>query len=98
MEAKVRLLHLEDNPTDSELVELALREAGMDWDLVRVESRDAFVAALEEGGFHLVVSDYSLPSFNGLDAFRETRNRRPDLASPFFTGTLGENLPAEPLR
>src|SRR5260221_9902460 len=98
MEAKVRLLHLEDNPTDSELVELALREAGMDWDLVRVESRDAFVAALEEGGFHLVVSDYSLPSFNGLDALRETRKRRPELAFLFFTGTLGEERAVEALR
>jgi PAS domain S-box-containing protein len=77
---------------------LALREAGMDWDLVRVESRDAFVAALEEGGFHLVVSDYSLPSFNGLDALRETRKRRPELAFLFFTGTLGEERAVEALR
>jgi two-component system cell cycle sensor histidine kinase/response regulator CckA len=98
MDAKVRLLHLEDNPTDSELVELALREAGMDWDVVRVESRDAFVAALEQGGFHIVVSDYSLPSFNGLEALCETRKRRPELAFLFFTGTLGEERAVEALK
>jgi PAS domain S-box-containing protein len=98
MAAKVRLLHLEDNPTDSELVELALQEAGMDWDLVRVESRDAFLAALEEESFHLVVSDYSLPSFNGLEALRVTRKRRPELAFLFFTGTLGEERAVEALK
>ena len=98
MGTKVRLLHLEDNPTDSELVELALREAGMDWDVVRVESRDAFVAALEQGGFSMVVSDYSLPSFNGLEALRETRMRRPEVAFLFFTGTLGEERAVEALK
>jgi PAS domain S-box-containing protein len=98
MVAKVRLLHLEDNPTDSELVELALREAGMDWDVVRVESRDAFLAALEEESFYIVVSDYSLPSFNGLEALRATRKRRPELAFLFFTGTLGEERAVEALK
>ncbi|HXB53988.1 MAG TPA: response regulator [Vicinamibacteria bacterium] len=98
MGTKSRLLHLEDNPTDSELVGLALREAGLDWDVVRVESRDAFVAALEQGGFNAVVSDYSLPSFNGLEALRETRKRRPELAFLFFTGTLGEERAVEALK
>jgi two-component system cell cycle sensor histidine kinase/response regulator CckA len=98
MREKFRLLHLEDNPTDSELVGLALREAGLDWDVVRVESRDAFVAALEQGGFNAVVSDYSLPSFNGLEALRETRKRSPELAFLFFTGTLGEERAVEALK
>jgi two-component system cell cycle sensor histidine kinase/response regulator CckA len=98
MGTRVRLLHLEDNPIDSELVELALREADMDWDVVRVESRDAFVAALEQGGFSMVVSDYSLPSFNGLEALRETRMRKPDVAFLFFTGTLGEERAVEALK
>jgi PAS domain S-box-containing protein len=98
MSAKVQVLHLEDNPTDSELVELALREAGMDWDVVRVETRDAFVAALEEGRYNIVVSDYSLPSFNGLQALREAKARRPELAFLFFTATLGEERAVEALK
>jgi two-component system cell cycle sensor histidine kinase/response regulator CckA len=95
---RVRLLHLEDNAADTELVELALQEAGMDWDVVRVESRDAFVAALEGGGFHIVVSDYTLPTFNGLQALREAKVRRPDLAFLFFTGSLGEERAVEALK
>src|SRR6266568_2028949 len=98
MAASVRILHLEDNPTDSELVGLALREAGLSWDVVRVETRESFVAALEKGGFDLIVSDYRLPTFDGLEALRETRTRRPELAFVFFTATLGEERAVEALK
>ncbi len=98
MVTSVRILHLEDNPTDSELVGLALREAGLSWDIVRVETRESFVAALEKGGFDLIVSDYRLPTFDGLEALRETRTRRPELAFVFFTATLGEERAVEALK
>jgi two-component system, cell cycle sensor histidine kinase and response regulator CckA len=94
-ETKTRILHVEDEPLDSELVGLWLTEAGMDSDIVRVESRDAFVSALTQGGFDIVISDYGLPSFDGLEALRETRRRRPDLAFVFFTATLGEERAVE---
>jgi PAS domain S-box-containing protein len=94
----IRVLHLEDNPMDSELVELALREAGLPWDIVRVETRDAFVDALEKGGFDIILSDYRLPTYDGLEALRETRTRRPELAFVFFTATLGEERAVEALK
>src|SRR5260370_21852348 len=96
--ASVRILHVEDNPMDSELVGLALREAGLPWEIVRVETRDAFVAALEQGGFDIVLSDYRLPTYDGLEALRETRTRRPELAFVFFTATLGEERAVEALK
>ena len=48
---KIRVLHLEDDAADSELVKLWLGNAGVGSELVRVESRDAFTAALDEGRF-----------------------------------------------
>src|SRR5260370_34675299 len=96
--ASVRILHVEDNPMDSELVGLALREAGLPWEIVRVETRDAFVAALEQGGFDIVLSDYRLPTYDGLEALRETRTRRPELAFVFFTATLGADRSVEALQ
>src|SRR5205809_2986662 len=98
MATSVRILHLEDNPTDSELVGLALREAELSWDIVRVETRESFVTALEKGGFDLIVSDYRLPAFDGLEALREARARRPELAFVFFTATLGEERAVEALK
>jgi PAS domain S-box-containing protein len=94
----MRILHLEDEPTDSELVELSLREAGLDWEIVRVDSRDGLLGALEQGGFDMVVSDYGLPSYNGIEALKEVRARRPDLAFVFFTATLGEERAVEALK
>ncbi len=98
MGAKTRLLHVEDEPTDSELVGLLLHDAGLDWEIVRVESRASFLAALNEGGYDIIVSDYSLPSFDGLEALREARIRRPEIAFVFFTATLGEERAVEALK
>jgi two-component system cell cycle sensor histidine kinase/response regulator CckA len=95
---KTRLLHVEDEPTDSDLVSLWLHEAGLDWDVVRVDTRESFLIALEEGTFDLVLSDFQLPSFNGHDALRETRRRRPELAFVFFTATLGEERAVDALK
>src|SRR5262245_53258626 len=98
MGSKTRILHLEDNPADSELLAGFLREAGIDTDIVRVSSRGTFLAALEAGGFDLVVSDYSIPAFDGLAALGELRSRHPELAFIFFTGTLGEDRAVDAMR
>jgi DNA-binding NtrC family response regulator len=88
--ARLRLLHLEDQELDSRLLESWLRQAGRDWDIVRVDTRDAFVAALDEGGFSIIVSDYRLPAYDGLQALREAKTRRPEVPFVFFSGNLGE--------
>ncbi len=98
MGTRTRVLHLEDEPNDSQLLGLWLRQAGLDWDVVRVESRATFVDALDNGSFDIIVSDYRLPAFDGLEALREARARRPDLAFVFFTGSLGEERAVEALR
>ncbi len=85
-----RLLHLEGQVTDSDLVSVWLREAGLDWEVVRVDTREAFVSALESDQFDIVLSDFRLAAFSGLEALRETRTRRSDLAFVFFTATFGE--------
>jgi two-component system cell cycle sensor histidine kinase/response regulator CckA len=93
-----RLLHVEDEVADSDLVSLWLHEAGLDWDVVRVDTREGFVNALEHEPFDLVLSDFQLPAFNGHDALRETRLRRPELAFVFFTATLGEERAVDALK
>ena len=96
--AKTRLLHLEDKPLDSQLLEAWLRQAGRDWDVVRVDTRDAFVAALDEGGFSVIVSDYRLPAYDGLQALQEAKTRRPEVPFLFFSGNLGEERAVEALK
>jgi signal transduction histidine kinase len=58
----LRILILEDCPLDAELVGARLSEGGIECELVRVQSRDAFAAALEEGGVDLILADYDIVS------------------------------------
>src|SRR6185503_4701726 len=98
MPATTRVLHVEDEVTDSDLVSVWLQEAGLDWEVVRVDTREAFVRAIESGTFDIVLSDFQLPAFNGLEALKETRARRPELAFVFFTATLGEERAVDALK
>ena len=90
MSSKIKVLHLEDAPLDAELLDLSLRRTGIDWDILRVDTRDDFVAALDRGGFDVIVSDFRLPAYDGLQALQEASTRRPEVPFVFFTGNLGE--------
>src|SRR2546426_9157853 len=98
MPTKIKVLHLEDAPVDSELLALSLREAGIDWDIVRVDTRNDFMAALDQEGFDVIVSDFRLPGYDGLQALQEARTRRPGVPFVFFTGNLGEARAIEALK
>src|SRR5437773_6920972 len=77
-----RILHLEDNPCDAELIQNALRTQGLVCHCVRVHDRHAFVAALDLGSFDLILADQSLPSFDGLSALDLARAKCPQ--TPFI--------------
>lgn len=94
----LRVLHLEDNPDDAKLIEVRLAAEGMACAIARVETGDAFLAALEEGGFELILADYALPSFDGLSAFALARERRPEVPFIFVSGTIGEEAAIEALK
>jgi CheY-like chemotaxis protein len=70
MQAPLRILHLEDDPKDAELIQDTLEAEGIVPDLIRVETQADFVASLERGGFDLIFADYTLPSFDGLSALK----------------------------
>src|SRR6201997_2056821 len=99
MKSPLRILHLEDNLRDAELVEEVLASDGLAPDVVRVENEADFVASLEQGGgFHLIFADYTLPSFDGLSALKIARQKRPDVPFIFVSGTLGEEVAIESLK
>lgn len=94
----LRILHLEDNPLDAELVQAQLSEGGIACELVRVQARADFAAALEEGGFDLILADYALPGFDGLSAMEMARKFRPELPFILISGALGEEVAIETLK
>jgi diguanylate cyclase (GGDEF)-like protein/PAS domain S-box-containing protein len=94
----LHILHLEDDPLDMELVRSKLAEAEIDCELLRVQDRTAFVAALEEGDFDLILADHSLPGFDGLSALNVARELEPAVPFIFVSGTLGEDAAIESLK
>jgi two-component system cell cycle sensor histidine kinase/response regulator CckA len=90
MKPPVRILHLEDNPKDAELVRSMLESAGLTCEVVLVETREAFLAALERKEFDLILSDFTLPAFDGLAALTIAQEKCPDIPYIFASGTLGE--------
>src|SRR5256884_2282610 len=94
----LRILHLEDNPTDAEFLQVMLERQGIDCAIKRVETREAFQGALEREQFDLIISDFNLPSFDGLSALNIARQHRPELPFVFVSGTIGEEAAVESLK
>jgi len=89
---------LEDDAGDAELTRDMLEGEAICCDVTRVETEPGFVAALQRGGFDLILADYTLPSFDGLSALRIARQQRPDIPFIFISGTLGEEVAIEALK
>ncbi|MGB7479293.1 MAG: diguanylate cyclase, partial [Burkholderiaceae bacterium] len=98
MEQRIRILMLEDVETDAELELRALRRDGIDPELRRVETREAFLAALEQFAPDIILSDCSLPRFDGFSALALAREHRPQVPFLFVSGTIGEEVAISALK
>jgi hypothetical protein len=94
----LRILHVEDNPDDVELVRATLAAGGVSCETVIVSGREEFTRALESGRFDLILSDFSLPQFDGLAALEIARRIAPAVPFILVSGTLGEESAVESLR
>src|SRR5215510_6886323 len=94
----LRILHLEDDLRDAELLQAKLETEDILCHVIRVETQVDFCAALEQGGFDLILADYTLPSFDGLSALKITLEKCPDIPFIFVSGTLGEEVAIEALQ
>jgi len=94
----LRILHLEDDPLDAELVKSALDDEGIACKICLVSARNDFIAAVDNGGFDIILSDFSLPNFDGLSALAIVKERSPDIPFIFVTGIMGEELAIETLK
>lgn len=92
------ILHLEDSPTDRELVQELFRTDGLACDFQTMDSRAAFEAALHEGKCDIILSDFSMPGFDGMAALALAQQRRPGIPFIFISGVMGEERAIESLK
>jgi len=94
----VKILLLEDRPEDADIIVRELRRSGLSIDSRRVESRAAYEDALAVFAPDLILSDYTLPGFDGSEALGIAQDRRPDTPFIFVSGTIGEERAIETLK
>ena len=94
----LRILLLEDDPSDAELTQALLEADGFVCEVTRVQTRDEFVNALEKGDIDLILADYKLPTFDGISALKLASDARADQPFILVSGTLGEELAIEALK
>jgi PAS domain S-box-containing protein len=92
------ILHLEDSPQDAEVVRDALLRAWPECRVDHVASRPQFEAALEHGGFDVILCDYALPGFDGLAALDLAQRLAPDKPFIFISGAIGEERAIDALQ
>jgi two-component system sensor histidine kinase UhpB len=90
MTRPVRILHLENSPCDAELVRDALRQTNLACELRLARNRAEYEAALVETRFDMILSDYSLPDYDGMAALALVREKQPGVPFLLITGTLDD--------
>ena len=94
----LRVLLVEDNPDDAALVLRVLRRGGYEPDWHRVQTAEALEQALAQGGWEIVLSDYSMPQFDALRALHMLRDRSAFLPFIIISGSIGEETAVAAMR
>ncbi len=95
---ELHILILEDVTTDAELIKDELREAGTVFTPSCVKDKVSYLKALDEFSPDIILSDYSLPSFDGMSALKLAGRKCPDVPFIFVSGALGEETAIELLK
>lgn len=91
MESPLRVLIVEDSENDVRLLLRQLEKDGKKLVWERVDSAAAMTAALDRQAWDVVISDYVLPQFSGLDALKLFRERQYDIPFIVVSGQIGED-------
>lgn len=95
---ELHILLLEDSAAHVELTQHVLRHSGMPMSFVVTDNREDFEGAIRRSPPDLILSDYSLPGFDGSAALEIAKALIPDVPFIFVTGTLGEEVAIETLK
>jgi two-component system, cell cycle sensor histidine kinase and response regulator CckA len=98
MNRLLRILHLEDDSDYSELVRTLLIGEGFQVEMVLADNRADFEKALVPERFDVILADYLLPTYNGLEALRAARGKCPETPFLLVSGSIGEQAAIESLK
>lgn len=91
MDKKIKILHLEDSLRDSELIHSLIETGGIVHDYFYADNEKDYLMFLEKENIDLILSDYSLPDFNGKKALMIAKEKYEHIPFIFVSGTIGED-------
>ncbi len=92
---KVKILFVEDMPTDFELAKREIQKGNVLFDYIRVDEKESFLKALNEFQPDIIVSDFSMPTFDGLQVIKLAEKKNPLLPVVILTGSINEYTAVE---
>src|SRR6266508_1051591 len=98
MAQHIRILMVEDSPHDAELIERELRRSKLDFSAQRVDTEKDFRGALESSDPDVVLCDYNVPGFDGIEALKIACELIPNTPFIFVSGSIGEERAVQALR
>jgi len=91
MNKKIKILHLEDSPKDSELIQSIIDIEDIDYEYFLVDNEEDYIATLRNQAIDIILSDFSLPDFNGSEALKISKEKYKQIPFIFVSGTIGED-------
>ena len=91
-------LLLEDSLLDAELIQATLAEGGITCELIQVQTGEEFQDKLNSSCYDLILSDYTIPGFDGFAALEIAQQQCPEVPFIFVTATMGEEVAIETLK
>ena len=98
MNKPLRVLIVEDSDYDAKLLLFELQQGGYDPVHQRVETAEAMASALENQEWDLIIADYVMPHFNGLEALGLVKDRGLDLPFIIVSGKIGEEVAVDAMK
>lgn len=98
MDEKIKILMLEDSPSDAKLIQWELRREKLDFIAQVVDDRDAYIDALTSFAPDIILCDHSLPGFNSMDALKESKRLASEIPFILVTGSVSEEYAVNSLK
>jgi PAS domain S-box-containing protein len=98
MSGPEKILIVDDSVNDADLMVRALRRGGHRLEFDRVDTADAMLTALAQRQWDIVIADYSMPRFNGIEALSLVKSANPDLPFILVSGAVGEEVAVQAMQ
>ena len=97
METTIKILHLEDNPKDAQLVQSVLKNANITFEYFSADNEKTYLNHLKNQKIDIILSDFNLPDYSGTGALLYAKSNYPTIPFVFVSGTMGEDAAIESL-